>query len=135
MGADHVINPTKEDPVAAIKNLTNGKGAEFVVEGSGHPVALKQAQEAASWGSTVCVLGIHFQPTEIDFIELCKKNGAITAGLSNCIYTKELISLIEKGRLDLTPMVTHRFPLTEAIHAYEVFDKKIDGAIKVLLKP
>lgn len=100
MGADHVINPTKEDPVAAIKNLTNGKGAEFVVEGSGHPVALKQTQEAASWGSTVCVLGIHFQPTEIDFIELCKKMGLVTAGLSNCIYTKELISLIEKGRLD-----------------------------------
>lgn len=135
MGADHVINSSKEDPVDAIMNLTHGKGVEFVVEASGHPAALKHAQAVSSWGSTVCILGIHFQPQEIDFIELVKKNGHISAGICNAIYTNELIGLIESGRVDLTPMITHRFPLSEAVKAYEVFEKKIDGAIKVILKP
>ncbi len=48
---------------------------------------------------------------------------------------KELIDLIAAGRLDLTPLITHRLPLAEAVRAYEIFEKRTDGAIKVLLTP
>ena len=46
-----------------------------------------------------------------------------------------LVDLLGSGRLDLTPIITHRLPLDDIVRGYEIFEQKLDGAIKVLLRP
>ncbi|GAB6155070.1 zinc-dependent alcohol dehydrogenase family protein [Desulfosporosinus burensis] len=135
MGADKVINITQADPVASIMEITGGRGADLVVEAAGSREAFASCLAAVTIGGTVSVIGIINQPVELDFLKIIPKNITIQAGLANVIHTKRLLSLIQAGKLDLSPLITHRLPLTEAVQAYEIFEKKLEGAIKVLLKP
>ncbi|MCL6479698.1 MAG: alcohol dehydrogenase catalytic domain-containing protein [Peptococcaceae bacterium] len=135
MGADKVINITRADPVASIMDITGGRGADLAVEAAGSPEAFVNCLAAAATGGTVSVIGVISQPVQITFQQIIHKNISIQTGLANVIHTKRLVSLIQAGKLDLTPIITHRLPLTEAVHAYEIFEKKLDGAIKVILNP
>ncbi|GAB6173715.1 hypothetical protein JCM15765_31930 [Paradesulfitobacterium aromaticivorans] len=135
MGADKVINVNQADPVKSIMDITSGRGADLVVEASGSSAAFSNSLAAAAIGGTVSVIGVNPHPVEISFQQIIPKNLTIQAGLANVIYTQKLLSLIQAGKLDVTPLITHRFPLTEAVRAYEIFEKKLDGAIKVILKP
>lgn len=135
MGADNVINITQADPVASIMDITGGRGADLVVEAAGSREAFANCLAAAAIGGTVSVVGVISEPVEITFQQIIPKNITIQTGLANVIHTKRLVSLIQAGKLDLTPLITHRLPLEEAVRAYEIFDKKLDGAIKVILKP
>lgn len=135
MGADKVINITQADPVASIMDITGGQGADLVVEAAGSREAFLNCLAVASIGGTVSVVGVISEPVEITFQQIIHKNITIQTGLANVIHTKRLVSLIQAGKLDLTPIITHRLPLTEAVQAYEIFEKRLDGAIKVILKP
>ena len=57
------------------------------------------------------------------------------SGMGDLGRMQELVELIEAGRLDLTPLITHRMQLADVIRAYEIFEKRTDGAIKILLTP
>lgn len=86
-------------------------------------------------GGIVSVIGVLPRPVEVPFPRLQTRNVTIQTGICNFIHTKRLISLIQVGRLDLTPLITHQLPLAEAVKGYEIFEKKLDGVIKVVLKP
>ncbi len=135
LGADKVINVSKADPVQAIMDITGGWGADLVVEAVGSTAALANCLAAVATGGTVSVIGVISQPVKIPFNKLMLKNITIQTGLGNFIHTKRLISLIQAGKLDLTPLITHTLPLSEALRGYEIFEKKLDQAIKVILKP
>jgi alcohol dehydrogenase len=60
-------------------------------------------------------------------------NVTLVIGMGDLGRMKELIEIIAADKLDLTGIVTHRMGLDEAMKAYEIFDKKLDGAIKILL--
>jgi len=134
LGADKVINFTKENPVETIKKMTDGWGADLVIEAVGSAEALTSCLAAVAPGGDVNLIGVISLPTPISFIKLLNKNINIQTGMGNT-PPKKLINLIQAGRLDLTPLITHRFPLAEAVKAYEMFDKREDGVIKVLLIP
>jgi threonine dehydrogenase-like Zn-dependent dehydrogenase len=134
MGADHVINAAKEDPAAAIMNITNGLGADFVIEAIGNSEVFAECCASVAFGGIVSSVGVFLQPVELPIHTLYVKNVCVQMGLANVINMKKIIGLIEAGKLDLSPLITHRMPLTEARKAYEIFDKKLDGCIKVMLK-
>lgn len=135
MGADKVINVAQTDPVTAIKGATNGWGADLIVEAAGSPVALTNSLAAAAIGGRVTIIGVHSQPVEVPFHKIINKNITIQTGLGNFIHVSRLIKLIETGKLDLTPLITHRMPLSEVIKGYEIFEKRLDDAIKIVIKP
>ncbi len=135
MGADQVINVAQADPVKAIMDITGGWGADLVVEAVGSPGSLANCLATVAIGGTVSVIGVLSRPVEVPFHKIMLKNVTIQTGLGNFIHTETLIKLIQAGKLDLTPLITHRFFLSEAAKGYEVFEKKLDGAIKVILKP
>jgi len=135
LGADKVINVSQADPVGAIMDITDGWGAELVVEAAGSPVSLVNCLAAVAIGGTISVIGVINQPVEVSFAQIIPKNITIQTGLANVIHTQRLISLIKTEKLDLTPIITHRLPIEEAVRAYGIVDKKLDGAIKVILKP
>jgi len=135
MGADNVVNVSQEDPVKAVMGLTDRWGADLVIEAAGSPVAFASCIRSVAIGGTVSVIGVLTQSVEIPFPRLQSRNITIQAGICNFLHTKRLISLIQAGRLNLTPIITHCLPLSEAVKGYEIFEKKLDGAIKVVLKP
>ena len=62
----------------------------------------------------------------------------ITLKMGQCpaqAYTKPIMKLIQEGKFDATDIITHQLSLDEGSHAYEIFDKKQDDCIKVILKP
>jgi threonine 3-dehydrogenase len=136
MGADRVIDSTKEDPVAVVKGGTGGQGADVVLEMSGHGEGVKQAFKMLRRGGRLSLLGIPSQPVTLDLAEDVIFKGVTVLGINGRRMWKtwyQAQALLRSGKVDLTPLVTHSFPLRE-IHQGMALLK--DGqAAKVILYP
>ncbi len=129
------INASKEDPVARIKELTGGRGADVTIEAAGYEPTLMGCLQSKRRGGRVSILGLFGEPISFPIHQLCFDSFSMSIGLGDFRYMNELIKLIQKGKLDLKPIITHRLPLSEAIRGYEIFERQLEGCIKVLLKP
>jgi alcohol dehydrogenase len=135
LGADRVVNPTEEDPKTAIRDLTDGWGADLVVEAVGRPDTLGTAMAAVAPGGMVSVVGLFQEAVPVPVPRLTQRNVTLRMGLGDLSHMALLLRLIEAGRLDLTPLITHRLPLDMGPRGYEIFEQRLDGAVKVLLYP
>ena len=137
MGADHVIDSSRADPVEAILQLTDGRGVDVAIEALGTQATFEACLRVLRPGGTLSSLGVYSSDLTIPV-------GAFTAGLGDhqivtslCPGGKErmrrLMSVIESGRVDLSPMVTHRFKLDDIEKAYELFGHQRDGVLKVAI--
>jgi alcohol dehydrogenase len=133
LGADMTVDATREDWRTAIKDETGGWGADFVVEAVGKPETVNNAIGVAAPGGLVSVVGAFFEPATINAGRMMARNVTLTLGLGDLTRVKQLVALLESGELDLTPLISHRMPLDEAERAYEIFDKKLEGVVKILL--
>lgn len=139
MGADHVIDSSHKDPVEEIMRLTNGRGVDVAIEALGTQATFEACMRVLRPGGTLSSLGVYSTDLTIPL-------GAFAAGLGDhqivtslCPGGKErmrrLMSVIESGRVDLSPMVTHRFRLDDIEKAYELFGHQRDGVLKVAITP
>jgi len=136
VGADLVINPKKENVVEKVLKETNGLGIDVVLEMSGNPIAIKQAFESLRPGGRFSILGIPDKPMEIDlgkdiifkYITVQGINGRLM--FSTWHKTSRFLS---SGRLDLEPIITHRFRLEEFEKGMELMQSGNCG--KILLYP
>jgi alcohol dehydrogenase len=135
LGADLVIDASVEDVRRLIKEATGGWGADYVVEAVGRQETLNNAVAVSAPGGVVSVVGVFQQPVSVNAPRMLAKNLTLTLGMGDLGRIQELIDLIAAGRLDLTPLITHRLPLADVLEAYEIFEKRTDGAIKILLTP
>ncbi|HLA82006.1 MAG TPA: zinc-binding dehydrogenase, partial [Thermoleophilia bacterium] len=133
LGADLVVDAGRDDIRKVIKEVTEGWGADYVIEAVGKQESLANAVAIAAPGGVVSVVGAFQQPTSINAPRMQAKNVTVTMGMGNLGRMRDLVGLIEGGRLDLTRIVTHRMSLDDALRAYEIFDKRLEGAIKILL--
>jgi alcohol dehydrogenase len=133
LGADVVVNAATEDVRTVVKGLTDGWGADYVVEAVGKQETLGNAVHVAAPGATLSVVGVFQQPVPVNAPRMLAKNLTLTIGMGDLGYMPDLLALIGSGRLDLTMLITHRLSLDEALHAYDIFERRTDGAIKVLL--
>ncbi|BBY67703.1 zinc-dependent alcohol dehydrogenase family protein [Mycolicibacterium helvum] len=133
-GADVVVNPARHDPREVILGLTDGLGADVVMEAVGLPQTFEQAVTLVRPGGHVANVGVHGTAATLHLEDIWIKNITITTGLVDTFSTPTLIKLLASGKLDTTSMVTHRFGLDEFTRAYDVFgDAAATGALKVLL--
>jgi L-iditol 2-dehydrogenase len=136
LGADLTINSQHEDAVAITKSQTHGLGADVVIETSGSTGGYKMLLDLPRQGGTVICVGLTggAQITiPMDRIALNELDVyGVRANPNSC---DEVIMLLEKGKVNFKPLITHTFPLTEFGKALEVFSKKMDGAIKVVINP
>lgn len=135
LGADDVVLSANEDPVQKIKELTDGRGADVVIECVGGTSSYETAMSLVRPGGRVSLVGVFSKPVELPLEKLWDKNITLSWGLVNANRIPELIQLIKGKKINLRSLITHTFPLEDALKAYEVFDKKIDNALKVVLKP
>jgi len=133
LGADMVVNAAETDVRETIKQATDGWGAEYVVEAVGRSESLANAVAVASPGGSVSVVGVFQQPVSINAPRMLAKNVSLSMGMGDLGRIREVTDLIATERLDLTPIITHRMGFDEVLNAYEIFEKRTDGAIKILL--
>ncbi|WP_417725188.1 zinc-binding dehydrogenase [Salipiger sp.] len=137
LGAEAVVGP---DPVEAVREMTNGHGADVVIDANGGPVTTKLAIAMAAKGGRIGIVGISELP-EIPFPirDSILKSLEIHPGICSAQYEiPTLISQVRNGRMSSTAldaMFTHTMDLTKGPEAYEFFDKRLDGVLKVALDP
>ena len=133
-GADVTINNGRQDPIAAVRELTGGLGADVAVEAVGVPATFELAAALIRPCGRVANIGVHGEPATLHLEELWIRNVTITTGLVDTYSTPTLLSLITSHQLDASRFVTHHFPLDDFMEAYDVFGRAADtGALKVVL--
>ena len=138
MGADVVLDYRAVDVVAEVKRLTGG-GADVAIEALGTQQTFESALRSLRPAGTLSSLGVYSGKLQMPY-------DAFSAGLGDqrivttlCPGGKErmrrLLSLVQSGRFDPTPLITHRFSLEEIPQAYQLFGERSDGVLKVAIKP
>ena len=133
-GADVTINNSSENVVERVQEMTDGLGADVVMEAVGVPATFELCTELVCPGGRVANIGVHGEPATLHLETLWIKSITITTGLVDASSTLTLLELVSEGRLDPTGLTTHRFELNEIMEAYDVFaDAANTNAIKVTL--
>lgn len=139
MGADEVIDFSQEDPVAAIKRLTGGRGVDVAVEALGQQATFETCLAATRPGGIVSSLGVYSGKLEVPLDPYVYGIGDKQILSTLCPGGKErmrkLMELVRHGRLDLGPLITHRFSLDQIEDAYQLFGAQEDGVVKVGITP
>jgi len=136
MGADHVVKSSKQDPVAAALDITEGVGFDVVLEMSGHPAGIAAAFKMARAGGRVSLLGLPESSVQIDLADDVVLKGLVVQGIHGRRMFEtwyQMTRLIRSGRVDLAPLVTHKMKFEEIDRAMEVMASGKCG--KVLLYP
>jgi threonine dehydrogenase-like Zn-dependent dehydrogenase len=130
----HLLN---EDPVAIVKEATDGRGADGVMEVVGNQPAMRLATDLMRPGGTISSIGVHTEDT-IAFtpVEAYDKNITFKSGRCPARYYMErLVPVVQEKRRDITAIISHRVPLSEGVDAYEKFNARQFGYTKVVLVP
>jgi len=137
MGADYIVDFEKEDPVKRILEITEGFGADEVLECSGGTETPQQCVDSVRKGGKISFLGF-YEDRKVSFPVMTKivLNEVLLVGSrANPNVSTETIHLFARGILNGERIVTHRFPLEKYEEAFHTFTKRKDGAIKVVVEP
>ncbi len=133
-GADVTVNNGDQDPLAVVRDLTGGLGADVTIEAVGVPATFELAAALVRPGGHVANIGVHGEPATLHLEDLWIKNVTITTGLVDTSSTPTLLRLAQSGQLDPSRFVTHHFRLDQFEEAYDVFARAGEtGALKVVL--
>lgn len=133
--ADMVLNPLKDDVDAAVKAVTNGRGADVVIECAGVKATFDMSWQIARPNGTVSILALYGESQELPLNIMGGKNLTITSGWVDSIHCEELIALIEAGKLNTDFLITHQAPLNDILKGYDVFGNKKDNVLKWVVTP
>ena len=129
------VDASTQDAVAAVMELTGGRGAEVVMECAGGVPALTSAMQMAQVRGTVSVIGAHFEPDfPLDAGGMFAKETTLVFSIGAPTDDREsVLDLIRLGRIDPVPTVSHRMRLEDAPEAYKMFEAR--EATKIILTP
>jgi 2-desacetyl-2-hydroxyethyl bacteriochlorophyllide A dehydrogenase len=127
------VHATEEDPRAAVKGISEGRGVDVAVEAVGHPAALESCIRLARKGGTVAIVGVYAERQEVHLGLLWIKSLNVVSGHANVIgHLDSVLAMMSAGVLDPTPLVTHEMKLEDAAEAYALYDRR--EALKILLR-
>jgi len=138
MGADIVIDYRQQDVVAEVKRRTGG-GADVAIEALGTQQTFESALRCLRPAGTLSSLGVYSGKLQLPYDAFAAGLGDYKIVTTLCPGGKErmrrLISLVKSRRIDLTPLLTHKFALGDIRKAYDLFAERRDGVIKVAIQP
>ncbi|MDR6943153.1 zinc-dependent alcohol dehydrogenase [Mucilaginibacter pocheonensis] len=151
------LNPHEVDVINTIREMTNGRGADVCVDAVGFEPernfmdkvkatfnfekgsikVLEMAFSAVRRGGTVSIVGVYGSPYDnFPLYQIFDKGLTIKQGQAPVInYIDHLINLVKEERVVLDDIISHVLPLSEVSHGYEIFQKKEDDCVKIVLKP
>ena len=128
-----VVDP--EDCETFVKEYSQHGGADVVMEVAGGPDTFQLAWKCARPNAIVTIVAMYDKPQMLPLPDMYGKNLIFkTGGVDGC-DCEEILDLIAQGKIDTTPLITHRFPLSRIEEAYDVFENRKDGVIKVAIFP
>ncbi|MCY4459394.1 MAG: zinc-binding dehydrogenase [Albidovulum sp.] len=135
LGADHIVNVRREDPVDAVRSILNGAGADYVLECSGAANSFNEAARMVNRGGRICLAAFPSKQVEVDLAHIVRNNiyvfGIRGEGKS---ATHRAEAFMRQKRFDATLVHTHTFSLDELPEAIRYAKERIDDAIKVVVK-
>jgi alcohol dehydrogenase len=138
-GATVTLDPTACNVVEELKRLTEGRGVDVAIEALGRQETFESALRSIRPGGVLSSLGVYSGKLVAPYEAICAGLGDHRIVTTLCPGGKErmrrLLAMVATGRMDLTPLVTHRFNLTELKDAYDLFSHQRDGVMKVALYP
>jgi len=138
MGADVVLDYRNVDVVTEVQRLTGG-GADVAIEALGTQQTFESALRSLRPGGTLSSLGVYSGKLQVPYEAFAAGLGDHRIVTTLCPGGKErmrrLMEVVKYGRVDLTPLLTHTFPLEKIAEAYELFGSRRDGVLKVAIKP
>ncbi len=138
-GADVVIDYREQDPIAAIKRLTGGRGVDVAIEALGRQETFENALKAIRPGGTLSSLGVYSGKLVAPYEPLYAGLGDQRIVTTLCPGGKErmrrLMEMVAHRRVDLSPLVTHRFDMSQIHDAFDLFSHQRDGVMKVAMHP
>ena len=138
-GASVVVNPREADAVALVRKMTDGRGADVAIEALGQQETFERALQATRPGGTMSSLGVYsgkvVAPYEAFYAGLGDQKIVTTLCPGGKERMRRLMAMVAARRVDLTPLVTHEFKMSQITDAFDVFSHQRDGVLKVLLKP
>jgi len=137
LGADRVIDYREEDPVAAIREITGGRGVDVAIEALGTQGTFEQCLRVLRPGGVLSSLGVYSGKLSLPLDAFASGLGDHQIVTTLCPGGKErmrrLMDVVASGRADLRTLVTHRFTLDRIEDAYELFANQRDGVLKVAI--
>jgi 2-desacetyl-2-hydroxyethyl bacteriochlorophyllide A dehydrogenase len=128
------VHATEEDPRAAARAVTDGRGVDVAVEAVGHPSALDTACRLARKLGTVSVIGVYAERTEVHMGIVWIKNLNLIGGQANVMgHLDSVLAMLSAGPLDVTPLLSREMKLEDAADAYAAYDRR--EALKIVLRP
>lgn len=129
----NVLLTTPDECEDFVKNNSDHGGADRVLEVAGGKDTFQLAWRTARPNAIVTVVALYNEAQTLPLPDMYGKNLTFkTGGVDGC-YCEEVLQLIEEGKIDTTPLITHRFPLSRIAEAYNLFENKEDGVIKVAI--
>jgi L-iditol 2-dehydrogenase len=133
-GADFTINVRKENLADRVREVTQGKGADSVLECAGGPTSMQEALENVKRGGRIGVVAWYAGPVQMDMNLAVRSNVRIYAargeGGMNCGRS---LALMSAGKIAADPIITHHFPLDQIHEAFRTYVERIDNALKVII--
>lgn len=139
-GATHTIHNATEDPITALKKINDGQLADVVIEAAGEVSSINLAIKLAADYAFVLQFGVpHKQSFAIDYYDMFRRNLTLKSVVlasrePGHTSTVMALDLIASGEIDVSPIVTHRFPFEHVLEAYELQRTYDEGAIKIIIQ-
>jgi 2-desacetyl-2-hydroxyethyl bacteriochlorophyllide A dehydrogenase len=128
------VHLTEQDPRAAAREASEGRGVDVCIDAVGHPQAFDLALRITRKCGTVQAVGVYAERAEVHMGLLWIKSLHVCAGHANVIgHVDRVLAMMSAGVLDPTPLVTHHMALDDAAEAYALYDRR--EALKIVLTP
>lgn len=133
--ADVILIPGEGDLPEKVRDLTEGRGADVVLEVAGGEDTFQTAWQIARPNAVVVVVAMYEEPQTLPLPDMYGKNLIFRTGGVDGRYGQEIMDLTARGKLDVSFLITHRCRLDEIMNAYEIFEHKKEHVIKFAIKP
>jgi L-iditol 2-dehydrogenase len=134
LGADHTINLAEEDPAGRVMDLTDGIGADVLLECSGAPAAVDAGIDLVRKQGRYTQIGLFGRPVTVDFERIAYKELQVTGSFAQrwTAWVRTL-ALVERGAIQLAPLISDVLPLTAWEEGFEKLERK--EGLKIILEP
>jgi L-iditol 2-dehydrogenase len=123
------------DPVKQVKDQTEGRGVDVTIDCAGTVETVQQAVTMTKKGGRVVMNGFPPAPVELNITQIVMDEKDLLGVRADPNTCEEAIPLIANGSIKIKPMITHVFPLEEFEKALKIFSERLEGAVKVIVKP
>ncbi|HSG30818.1 MAG TPA: zinc-binding dehydrogenase [Thermodesulfobacteriota bacterium] len=135
-GASELINSNNEDLEERIIEITNGTGADVIIECVGTSECLQQSLNSVRPGGTVSFVGLFWEPFPLNVTDFFLRNLTLKGGVApSRTYIPKLLPLVEADKFDPSLVISHRISLDEVPKGYELMNNRKENAIKIVFRP